>query len=293
MKVRGIDVSRYQGNIDFNAVKASGIKFVIIQAGYGRYISQKDPWFESNYKRAKAAGLDVGVYWYSYAKSSSEALQEAEVCLQAIKGKQFEYPVYLDIEERSQFACGKTICSQIVEAFCERLQNAGYFAGWYTYRAAIPNFTDSVQKKYTLWIAEYANSCAYKGAGVVDIWQDTSSLRVAGINGNVDANYCYRDFPAIIKDGGFNGFPKPVKKKPEVKVDEKKKSTEEKKTDKVSEKKPEEKKKSVDEKKSTDEVKSSEKKSDAFMRGDVNGDGKINVTDVVKLAAHIKGKKLL
>lgn len=269
MKVRGIDVSRYQGNIDFNAVKASGIKFVIIQAGYGRYISQKDPWFESNYKRAKAAGLDVGVYWYSYAKSASEALQEAEVCLQAIKGKQFEYPVYLDIEERSQFACGKTICSQIVEAFCERLQNAGYFTGWYTYRAAIPYFTDSVQKKYTLWIAEYANSCAYKGAGVVDIWQDTSSLRVAGINGNVDANYCYRDFPSIIKDGGFNNFPKSVKKKPEA--------------DKVK----------TDEKKSTDEVKSSEKKSDAFMRGDVNGDGKINVTDVVKLAAHIKGKKLL
>ena len=284
MKVRGIDVSRYQGNIDFNAVKASGIKFVIIQAGYGRYISQKDPWFESNYKRAKAAGLDVGVYWYSYAKSASEALQEAEVCLQAIKGKQFEYPVYLDIEERSQFACGKTICSQIVEAFCERLQNAGYFAGWYTYRAAIPYFTDSVQKKYTLWIAEYANSCAYKGAGVVDIWQDTSSLRVAGINGNVDANYCYRDFPAIIKDGGFNGFPKPVKKKPEVKTEEKKvdaKKTDVKKTE-VSEKKTEEKKKP------TDEV-----KSDAFMRGDVNGDGKINVTDVVKLAAHIKGKKLL
>lgn len=267
MKIRGIDVSQFQGNINFADVKASGIDFVIIRAGYGRYLSQKDPWFEANYKKAKAAGLNVGAYWYSYAKNASEALQEANVCLQAIKGKTFEMPIYFDLEEGGQFALGKSVCSAMVEAFCDRLENAGYFAGLYMSRSPIMQYiSDSVQKKYTLWIAEYGNGCAYKGSGVVDMWQFTSSLRIAGINGNVDGDVSYRDFPSVIKNGGYNGFPKPVKK-----AEEKKASKPETKTEKP-----------VENKASTE-----------FERGDVNGDGKINVTDITKLAAHIKGKKPL
>lgn len=101
---KGIDVSQYQQNIDFKKVKASGVDFVIIRAGYGKYAHQKDPYFESHYKAAKAAGLKVGAYWYSYAATVVEAKAEAQTCINAIKGKTFEYPIYFDLEERSQFA---------------------------------------------------------------------------------------------------------------------------------------------------------------------------------------------
>lgn len=101
---KGIDVSQYQQSIDFKKVKASGVDFVIIRAGFGKYANQKDPYFEKNYKAAKAAGLKVGAYWYSYAASVEDAKAEAQTCINAIKGKTFEYPIYFDLEERSQFA---------------------------------------------------------------------------------------------------------------------------------------------------------------------------------------------
>lgn len=104
MAKKGIDVSQYQQNIDFKKVKASGVDFVIIRAGFGKYANQKDPCFESHYKAAKAAGLKVGAYWYSYAATVEDAKAEAQTCINAIKGKTFEYPIYFDLEERSQFA---------------------------------------------------------------------------------------------------------------------------------------------------------------------------------------------
>ena len=106
--IRGIDVSKWQGNINFQKVKDSGISFVIIRAGYGKLPSQKDKCFEENYCKAKASGLDVGVYWYSYAMSVDEAREEAKACLSVIKGKQFEFPVYFDLEEQKQFSKGRT-----------------------------------------------------------------------------------------------------------------------------------------------------------------------------------------
>ena len=98
-----IDVSYHQGvNIDFEKVKASGVEGVMIRAGYGKYISQKDRAFERNYKEAKQAGLNVGAYWYSYADSTASAAQEAAVCLQVIKGKTFELPIAFAIEYEPQ-----------------------------------------------------------------------------------------------------------------------------------------------------------------------------------------------
>lgn len=268
MAVHGIDISQWQGNnVDFKKVKAAGIKFVILRAGYGRYLVQKDPTFESNYARAKAAGLAVGAYWYSYASNASEARTEAQTFAEAIKGKTFEYPVYFDLEEGKQFALGKSVCSSMVEAFCGEMEKRGYFAGLYMSRSPLTQYiTPDVQKKYALWIAEYGSKCNYGGS--YGMWQNSSSFKVAGINGNVDHNYAYEDYPSIIKNCGLNGFPKPVKK------EEKKEDT--KKT----------------------ETKTETKKEEAhtlteYERGDVNGDGKINVTDVVKLAAHVKGKKPL
>lgn len=271
---QGIDVSIWQGyNIDFNKVKAAGINFVILRAGFGKYISQKDPTFEGNYKRAKAAGLNVGAYWYSYAQTEADAKQEADVFMQAIKGKTFEMPLYFDLEEHTQFNKGTAFCSKITEIFCGALEKAGYFAGLYISRSPLQQYINaSTAKKYALWIAEYNSKCNYGGS--YGMWQNTSTFRVSGTSGNIDHDFCYVDYPAIIKGGGFNGFPKP------------KKQEETKKTEAT---KVEEKKYEADKPK----TESKPKTSTEFERGDVNGDGKVNVTDLTRLAAHIKGKKPL
>lgn len=286
MATQGIDVSIWQGyNIDFNKVKAAGINFVILRAGFGKYISQKDPTFEGNYKKAKAAGLNVGAYWYSYAGSDptmsnaqgeADAKKEADVFMQAIKGKTFEMPLYFDLEERTQFNRGAAYCSKITEIFNGALEKAGYFAGLYISRSPLQQYiTANTAKKYALWIAEYNSKCNYSGA--FGMWQNTSTFRVNGTSGNIDHDFCYVDYPSIIKKGGFNGFTKPkAEEKPkETKTDAKTQNTAA---------KPAEKKTKTESKPET---------STAYERGDVNGDGKINITDVVQLAAHVKGKKLL
>lgn len=207
MAKHGIDVSQWNGNIDFKKVKAAGVDFVIIRAGYGRDVSQKDPYFEQNYKGAKAAGLNVGAYWYSYAVSDADAVKEAEACLKIISGKTFEYPIYFDVEEQAQFNRGRSFCDGITKAFLNKLEAAGYFAGLYTGRYAAQNyFSTAVRDRYAFWIAEYGGKLNYTGN--YGIWQNSSTWRVAGINGNVDHNYSYVDYPAIIKKGGFNGFKK-------------------------------------------------------------------------------------
>ena len=205
--IRGIDVSKWQGNIDFQKVKNSGIDFVIIRAGYGKLSSQKDKCFEENYRKAKATGLDVGAYWYSYAMSVDEAREEAKACLSVIKGKQFEYPVYFDLEEQKQFSKGRVFCDSIVNAFCGELEINGYFAGLYISRSPLESFiSESTAKKYALWVAEYSSKCRYKGD--YGMWQYSSKGKVNGINGNCDMNYCYKNYPSIIKNGGFNGYGK-------------------------------------------------------------------------------------
>ena len=202
---RGIDVSVHQGSIDFNKVKAAGYDFVIIRAGYGQVLSQKDTYFEQNYSRAKAAGLDVGVYWYSYASSIDAVRTEASVCLQAIKGKKFEYPIYFDLEEQSQFNRGSAFCNNLVTEFCGAIERAGYFAGLYMSCSPLTTYIyPSVAADYALWVAQYYNSCTYSGS--YGMWQYSSTGRVNGINGNVDMNYCYVDYPSIIKKAGLNGY---------------------------------------------------------------------------------------
>ena len=203
----GIDVSQWQGNIDFTKVKAAGYDFVIIRAGYGQYANQKDPYFEQNYNRASAAGLNVGAYWYSYAESIDAAKAEARTCLNVIKGKRFTMPIYFDLEETSQFNKGKTFCDNIVVAFCTAIETAGYFAGLYISRSPLQNYiSPDVAKRYALWVAEYGPRCQYNGA--IGIWQNSSTYAVPGVSGNVDHDICYVDYPALIKNAGLNGYPK-------------------------------------------------------------------------------------
>lgn len=207
---KGLDVSQYQGNIDFAKVKAAGYTFVIIKAGYGRLASQKDPYFEKNYTNAKAAGLNVGAYWFSYAESPADAKNEAKAFIEVIKGKKFEYPVYYDVEG-SVVTFSKDICSQIVDNFCSELQKNGYYVGLYMSRSPLQSkITDSVAKKYTLWVAEYGSKCNY--GGDYGMWQYTSAGKVNGISGNVDLDTGYINYPSIIKNGGYNGYKKPEEK---------------------------------------------------------------------------------
>lgn len=214
MAIKGIDISTYQRNVDFKKLKAAGVNFVILRAGYGNalaYPNQYDDMFESHYKNAKAAGLNVGAYWYLYATTVSGAQQEAKSFLKALKGKKFEYPVYIDLEERSQFNTGRTNCSNMVRAFCDILENAGYWSGLYISRSPLQNYiTPEVANRYSLWVAEYASKCNY--GGTVDIWQYTSSARYNGFNGNLDGDYSYKDYPTLIKNAGKNGYTKPAEK---------------------------------------------------------------------------------
>lgn len=209
MTFKGIDVSVHQGNINWTKVKGN-VSFVILRVGYGNAISypnQVDSTFEKNYKGCKDNGIPCGVYWYSYAQSVEAAKQEAKACLKVIKGKKFEYPIYFDLEEQSQFNKGKNFCDSIVKAFCTEIENAGYYAGLYMSRSPLQNYISTdVAKRYTLWIAEYNSKCNYNGKH--DMWQYKSTGKISGISGNVDMNYCYKDFPTAIKSAGLNGYTK-------------------------------------------------------------------------------------
>ena len=205
--MKGIDVSVHNGDIDWGKVKADGIDFAILRAGYGRLASQKDERFEQNYSGAKAAGIPIGAYWYSYAMSEDEARLEADVFLSVIKEKQFEFPVYYDVEEKKQFDLGKEKVSAIMRAFLERVETAGYFVGLYGSASSLTTHTaDDIKSRYTIWLAHWVDKTNYSGA--YGIWQHSEKGKVDGINGNVDLDICYKDFPTIIKGKGLNGYGK-------------------------------------------------------------------------------------
>lgn len=206
--MNGIDVSKHNGAIDWQKVKASGIDFAIIRAGYGKSISQKDKTFEQNYAGATAQGIPVGAYWYSYAVTPAEAEQEAHVFLEAIKGKKFDFPVYLDIEERKTFNTGKNNVNAIIRAFCDVVEKAGYWVGAYASRSAVQTYISTEnQQKYALWVAEWGSKCNFNGT--YGMWQNSETGRISGISGNVDTDICYVDYPTVIKAAGKNGYTKP------------------------------------------------------------------------------------
>lgn len=209
MKKYGVDVSFAQGKVDWKKVKDSKkVDFAIIRAGFGREVSQEDSQFKNNYAGCKENGIPCGVYWYSYADSPEDAKREAKACLEVIKGKQFEYPIYFDLEESFQFKNGKAFCDSLVRAFCNELEANGYFAGLYCSTSYLNNYISTdVAERYALWVAQYYSECTYKNADF-GMWQYCSDGSVSGISGNVDRDECYVDYPSIIKSNGLNGFKK-------------------------------------------------------------------------------------
>lgn len=203
---KGIDVSVWQGDIDWKAVAADDVGFAVIRAGYGMYESQTDSFFEKNYTNAKAAGLDVGAYWYSYAKTPEEAVKEAEVFCKVIEGCRFEYPLYVNIEESVVSGLSNDEVKAIADAFCSYVESKGYFIGIMgSVELMNSRFDDSVFKKYAVWISQFGVP-APAFSRFYGMWQYSASGAVSGISGAVDCNYCYDDYPEIIKNAHLNGF---------------------------------------------------------------------------------------
>lgn len=203
--LRGIDISAWQGNVNF-ANLPEDVSFVMMRAGFGRLASQVDKQFVNNYNKAKAAGMPIGAYWYSYAMTPAEARLEAQACMQVLGNRQFEYPIAFDIEEPKQLALGVTKVSEIITAFCEEMEKAGYYVSVYCSSYYLNHTVNqSVKDKYDVWVAHY-NVAKPTYTGAYGMWQYSSTGRVTGISGNVDMDYCYRDYPAIMQRAGLNGY---------------------------------------------------------------------------------------
>lgn len=190
---KGIDVSKWQGAIDWPRVK---VDFAILRAGIG---TEKDVRFEANYAGATAAGIPVGVYWYLNATTEAAAHREAAACIEAIAGKSLAYPVYADIEKDTQLKLGRDKLTAIAAAFLEDVEAAGYFAGLYSSKSHLETcFTAEIRERYAVWVAHYGvGRTTYTGR--YGMWQYTDKGKVDGITGAVDLDICYEDYPAIIR----------------------------------------------------------------------------------------------
>ena len=210
--LKGIDVSYAQGVIDWEKVKASGlVDFAILRAGYGKETSQIDDQFSRNYTACKQLGIPVGAHWYSYATTAAEAEQEANVCLQTIQGKQFEYPVAFDIEEARCLPQADALST----TFCTALENAGYYTAIYTFKSALEsNFSAAVKNRYDIFLSHIGvQQTDY--AGSYGLWQYSWTGCIPGISGDVDLDYAYKDYPTMIQNAGLNGFTKATQTIPE------------------------------------------------------------------------------
>lgn len=196
-EVLGIDVSKWQGEIDWAAVKDAGIEYAIIRCGYRGSVTGslvEDPYFEQNIKGALAAGVKVGVYFFTQATNEVEAVEEASMVVSLIRDYDIEYPVFIDTEGAGGKgrADGLDVDTRtmVCDAFCRTVQNAGYEAGVYASRNWYNNRLNTASlEKYVIWLAEYRKVPIYQG--YYQMWQYTSKGSISGITGNVDLNISY------------------------------------------------------------------------------------------------------
>lgn len=207
MKYTGIDVSKWQGRINWNLVKSDGVQFAMIRSSFGWGKDNVDVLFDTNYDEATKAGIPLGAYHYSYARTPAEAIKEAEHCYSVIKGKTFSYPIAYDMEESGVAALGKEKISEIAKAFCERMESYGYYVCIYSNKHWFDNyFTDEIFEKYDIWLAQWSNKPTLERP--YGMWQKSSKGRVEGINGYVDLNEAYKHYPSIMKINELNGYKK-------------------------------------------------------------------------------------
>lgn len=208
MKRFGIDVSVWQRGMDFIKAKNEGVEFVIMRGMYG---NAKDTEFETHYIKAKNVGLGVGVYQWGRAANVAQAREEAQLLIEhCLKGKIFEYPIYYDVEDTILLNKGVTETTEIIKAWAETIENAGYFAGIYMNQSCFENevLVNELASLYSQWRAKWTTEDRKPNG--VQMWQfggETNLIRSNKIAGYVcDQDYAYEDFPTIIKSASLNGF---------------------------------------------------------------------------------------
>ena len=216
----GIDVSRWnhgtdaEGNylpLDWAKIKASGVDFVILKAGSTK--SGLEPTFMMDYEGARAAGLEIGVYFYTYATTLEGIEKDARDLLSYLEGKKFEYPIYLDLEDSSLEDLGKNYLSDMCECFITTLQSEGYYAALYSNHNWLTYILDGAKifTLYDVWYARYPLSekptwNEQKYGKQLGMWQYSEEGKIAGVSGTFDLNYAYRNYKEIMIKWGLNGF---------------------------------------------------------------------------------------
>lgn len=212
MAYKGIDVSSHNGNINWNETRGD-VDFVIFRMGYSTTTDKK---FVEYYKGAKAVGLAMGGYWFSYALNVTQAIAEADACVALLKQYPLDLPVYYDFEDDTQrwakdngIIYTKELRTSIIQAFCSRLKTKGYKVGVYFNQNYLYNFVNwNTLQKWPLWLAKWVNYSGTHASGFTvdvnqvatkwgpaDCWQFSDSGKIKGITGNTDINYWYKDLP--------------------------------------------------------------------------------------------------
>lgn len=204
----GVDLSEYQKGIDFDQLVREEVEFVILRGGDGSYADQQ---FATFYAQAQERGLPTGAYWFSRATTQEQARAEAQrffdVCL---RGRRFELPVYMDVESESQRALSRAALTAVCRTWCSHLRSLGFLPGIYTSSSWASSALDlSELDAFELWIAQWSRNPPSFPHGMWQFGGETNLLRNREIAGmTVDQNFMRRDYPAIIRERGLNGYPK-------------------------------------------------------------------------------------
>ena len=207
MSIKGLDVSEFQGIIDWEQVKAAGYQFAMLRAGYG--FNTVDAQFHRNASECNRIGLPIGAYWFCYAVSPETAASEADGCLNTISSHRLDYPICYDIEQASvDYAIGQgvnitpSLATEIVKTFCNRIETNGYYAMYYSNKNFLNTYLPAdLSQKYALWYAYYTSQFDGTDCG---IWQYTNQGNIPGISGNVDLDDGFIDYASVIKEAGLN-----------------------------------------------------------------------------------------
>lgn len=205
MSKKGIDVSEFQGKIDWEKVKNDGIEFAILRCGYGMdFSNQDDVEYERNANECERLGIPYGVYLMSYANTVEKARSEAKHVLRLIEGHKISLGVWYDIEDNgTSGAINKETLTNIINTFCNTIKNAGHRVGVYANLNWLENKIEkTIKDNYDIWVAQYYSKCEYEGKYIM--WQHTSSGKVNGISTNVDMNILYEDLPVINNNDNNN-----------------------------------------------------------------------------------------
>ncbi|WP_243207198.1 LysM peptidoglycan-binding domain-containing protein [Mediterraneibacter hominis] len=207
MSIKGLDVSEFQGIIDWEQVKAAGYQFAMLRAGYG--FNTVDAQFHRNASECNRIGLPIGAYWFCYAVSPETAASEADGFLNTISSHRLDYPICYDIEQASvDYAAGQgvsitpSLATEIVKTFCNRIETNGYYAMYYSNKNFLSTYLPAdLSQKYALWYAYYTSQFDGTDCG---IWQYTNQGNIPGISGNVDLDDGFIDYASVIKEAGLN-----------------------------------------------------------------------------------------